>query len=148
VSSNTVAFFIHRQPGQCGLSVSTHILAVSSLNYKMGSLESASTRKITDNLTAADGLRASRIGRVRSRYAAPEGGERSVMKSLSLTAPQAQQAFPGSGLVVDPAIGHPSGSTLAHSFQAMMKVKCCLAEQHQSISHRLKPQTISPSLIA
>ena len=88
-------------------------------------------------LTAADGLGDSYIGRVR-----PDTPHLKGMNDgdeIAFTVCQRGQALPGNGLVVDPAIGHPSRSTLAGNFQVVVKVKRCQAEQRQSISHRLKP---------
>ena len=93
-------------------------------------------------LTAADGLGDSYIGRAGSDTPHLKGMNDG--DEIAFTVRQRGQALPGNGLVVDPALGHPSRSTLASNFFVVEKVKRRLAERRQSISHGLKPQTISP----
>jgi hypothetical protein len=115
VSTSPAAICFHRQQGQCSLGDSTRIIAVSTLNYNEGFMwQPRAPGKSRLCLTAADGLGDSYIGRV--RFNTPHLKGMNVGDEIAFTVCQREQALPGNGLVVDPALGHSSRSTLAGNF--------------------------------
>jgi hypothetical protein len=121
VSTSPAAICFHRRQGQCGLSDPTRIIAVSALNHNEGFMwQPRVPGKSRLCLTAADGLGDSYIGRVRLNTPHLKGMNDG--DEIAFTVRQRGQALPGNGLVVDPALGHPSRSTLAGNFGLSRKL--------------------------